>query len=259
MSQRELAAAAGMTQSAVARAERGSGSHENMERLLEAVGIEIALREPPVAEPSGQDVAHRAGIAALRRLFVRHGFRVATEQLIVEGRFRGWIDLMALDEEAARLVLVEFKSSVDDLGGTERQVERYARGVLGPARALGWRPKEIVVALVVLATDEADLFVTANRVELAASFPSRGRAAVRAMLDRGPIEGRILLAFDPFGRGRRALMAFRVDGRRRPLPFARASDVRRAIDERRRLRTPSRWGASAARPTGRSPGHCPAD
>jgi transcriptional regulator with XRE-family HTH domain len=234
-SQRRLAVEAGVSQSTVARAEQGvGGSVEALERLLRAAGARARIHEPPAAEPRRSDLLHRVGVGTLRRLFTRAGMQVATEQPVVDGGIRGWIDLLAFDESISRVVLVEFKSELLDLGGTVRQVERYARSVLQPARALGWRPKEIVVALVVLATEDADAFVATNRAELADAFPARGRAAARAMLDGGPIGGRALVALDPLRVGRHALTSFRVDGRRQPFRFVYPSDARRHLEERDR-------------------------
>ena len=209
---------------------------------MRVAGVQANLHEPPIEARDGSDVVHRTGLRALRRLLEREGRVVATEQPVAEGSFTGWIDLLGFDEAIARLLVTEFKSELHDLGATERQVERYARAALVPARAHGWRPREIVVALVVLATREADAFVWSNRAELAAAFPMRGRTATRAILDRGPIEGRALLALDPLRVGRRQLTSFRVDGRRRPFGLERASDLRRLLEERRRPR-----GRSGAR------------
>jgi transcriptional regulator with XRE-family HTH domain len=245
-SQRRLAAETRVSQTAVALAERGEGgSVEVLEHLLRAVGARAIVQEPTVVDPSGSvgtvasggsDLLHRTGVGTMRRLFERAGMAVATEQPIVDGQLRSWIDVLAYQESIARLVVTEMKSELRDLGGTQRQVERYARSALQPARALGWRPKEIVVALVVLATEDADAFVSANRAELAAAFPMRGRAAVSAMLDGGPLQGRALLALDPFRVGRHALTSLRVDGRRQPFQFVHPWELRRAIEERDRHR-----------------------
>lgn len=237
LSQRDLAGAIGVSQATVARAERADAcSIEKLGHLLRAVDVRVILREAETAAATRGDVVHRAGVRTLRRLFVRAGMEVATEQPIVDGTLRSWIDLLAYDDRTARLVVTEFKSEIRDLGATERQVERYARSTLQPARALGWRPRELVVALVVLATEDADAFVATNRAALAAAFPSRGRAGARAMLDGGPIRGRVLMALDPMRVGRHALTSFRVDGRRRPFLFVHAQDVRHALEEQSQRR-----------------------
>jgi transcriptional regulator with XRE-family HTH domain len=249
--QRDLARVAGVSQSAVARAERDAGvSVDVLERLLRATEASVTVRTP-VAEADGRgDLIHRIGLRVLRRLYVRSQMSVATEQAVTDGSIRGWIDLLAYGPERARLEIVEFKSEISDLGATERQIERYARNALEPARALGWRVREIVVVLVVLATETADAFVAANRAELAAAFPVRGRAAVRMMLDGAPITGRAILALDPWRPGRTALASFRVDGRRRPFRFVRTADARRFADERSQILVRGR----AQRPRGKAAG-----
>ena len=45
------------------------------------------------------------------------------------------------DPATGRLIVVEFKSELRDLGGLQRQLERYARSCLEAARARDWRPK----------------------------------------------------------------------------------------------------------------------
>jgi transcriptional regulator with XRE-family HTH domain len=234
--QRRLAAEARVSQSAVARAEAGrGGSIEAIARLLRAVGGSVQVR-PAIAMGSGSssDLLHRVGVACLRRLLIRSAMPTATEQPVVDGRIRGWIDLLGFDSRCERLHVIEFKSELGDLGEVRRQIEFYARTCLGAAHALGWRPREMLVSLVALATEDSDLFVRANRADLSAAFQIRGRDAVRALLDGGPMTGRALLALDPLRSGRRALTSFLVDGRKRPFDHMHASDVRRTLELRRR-------------------------
>jgi transcriptional regulator with XRE-family HTH domain len=234
--QRRLAVEAGVSQSAVARAECGrGGSIEAIARLLRAVGGSVQVR-PAIAMGSqgSSDLVHRAGVACLGRLLARSGMPIATEQPVGDGRIRGWIDLLGFDSRCERLHVIEFKSELGDLGEVRRQIEFYARTCIGAAHALGWRPKEILVSLVALATEDSDLFVRANRADLSSAFQMRGHDAVRALLDGGPMTGRALLALDPLRSGRRALTSFLVDGRKRPFDHVHASDVRRTLDLRRR-------------------------
>jgi hypothetical protein len=172
-------------------------------------------------------------VAVLRSLFERSRCSIATEQAVADGSARGWIDLLAFAPQHARLLVIEVKSEVRDLGAAQRQVDLYARCATQPARAQGWHPKEVLVVLALLATEEADAFVTANRAELAATFPLRGRRAAEAMFDGGPLGGRALIAIDPLRIGRHAITSFRVDGRRTPFAFRTAADVRRVFDDNR--------------------------
>ncbi len=229
LTQRQLAAEAGVSQSAVGAVERGhGGTLEIIERIahaLDAVPVLVLRGRPVLGRPDPSDAAHSLTVATMRRLFARAGLATATEQPVSDGRVRGWIDLLAFDEQAGRLIVDETKSSLADMGALERQVELYARLALQPARALGWHPHEILVVVTVLATAEADAFVSAHRAELATEFPVRGREAVRALLDRGPIRGRALVAVDPTRPGRQALTSFHADGRKRAFSFETPRDV----------------------------------
>ena len=86
--------------------------------------------------------------------------------------------------------------------------------------------------LVVLATREADEIIAASRADLAASFPMRGQALVRAILDGGPLTGRGLLCFNPFATGRRALTSFAIDGRRTPAAVCDYADAAERLRRR---------------------------
>jgi hypothetical protein len=137
---------------------------------------------------------------------------------VIDGQWRGRIDLLGFDATVRRLVVVEVKTELLDAGGLERQVDRYACLCLDVARRRGWRVAEVSVAVLVLATAEADAFLLANREVMAGAFPVRGRAAIDCLLERKPLSGRILLMLDPCRRGRRAIGRSRADGRRTPAP-----------------------------------------
>ncbi len=232
--QRRLAAEADVSQTAAAKAWTGQGgSVEVLQRLLAAIDARVSITPGElIGGLTGQDIIHRTCVRTLRRILERAGLRTAVEVPVVDGSQRGFIDLLAFDDAIGRLIVIEFKSELRDHGAIQRQLERYARSCIEPARTLGWRPKEILVVLVALATDEADAFVAANRVELARTLPARGKSAIESILDHGPIAGRALLAMDPARPGRAALTSFRVDGRRRPFRLAHAWELRRELDER---------------------------
>lgn len=212
-----------MPQSVVSAVEAGEGALvETLERLCRALGGELRLepRLPFAGEVGRQaDLGHARCVGAARRLLEAAGFACATEQQVVEGPWRGSIDLVAFDEVARRLVLVEVKTELRDAGALERQVERYAHLCLDVSRRQGWKAREIAVVVLVLATSEVDAFLVANRDVMAGAFPVRGREAIACLLDRGPVRGRALLMLDPRRRGRRALGRTRADGRRTPAPY----------------------------------------
>jgi hypothetical protein len=203
--------------------EAGDGALvESLERVCGALDGELRLeaRLPFAGSgPRQTDLGHARCIGAVRRLLEASGYTCATEQVVVDGPWRGFVDLLGFDAIAHRLVLVEIKTELRDAGALERQVERYASRCLDVARRLGWRVQELAVVVLVLATADADAFLIANREAMAGAFPVRGREGVGCVLDRGTIRGRVLLMLDPLRRGRRALGRARVDGRRTAAPY----------------------------------------
>jgi transcriptional regulator with XRE-family HTH domain len=234
--QQQVADAAGLSKSLVCDLELGhvGVSLDSVDRVAIAMGCrpEIVLRGPvllgrPGGERSTGDLAHARIVGATRRILVRAGFECLVEQEIAAGNTRGWIDLIAYDPTHRRLIVIECKTQLRDLGGLDRQVETYARSCLQVAAAHGWQPIEIVVVVVVLATAENDAVILANRDLLGSRYPMRGRAGVAALLDNGPIGGRGVLLIDPARRGRAAFLTSRADGRRTEAPYRDYADFMR--------------------------------
>lgn len=211
-----------MSQSVVSAIEAGSGSAAaTIQRVCHALGGELRLEAvlPHGGEgPRQADAGHARCVDAVRRLLLAAGHECRTEQPIVDGHWRGSIDVVGFDRARSRLVVIEVKSELRDMGGLERQVARYARGCIGVARQEGWRVREVVIGVIVLATTFNDAFLVANRGTMAGAFPVRGREAIRCLLDGMPARGRILLMVDPLRRGRRALLRSMADGRALPAP-----------------------------------------
>ena len=223
-SQAELAERSALSQSAVAAIERGrDGRIETLERICAGLGGELVLdaRLPFAGNgPRQVDPGHARSVGSVRRLLETAGHICATEQEILDGPWRGWIDLIGYDATRGRLVIVEVKTELQDAGALDRQVGRYVRLCLDVARRQGWSVVEIAVIVLVLASASNDAFLIANRQVLGAAFPVRGRQAVSCLLDRGPIRARMLLMIDPRRRGRRALLRSAADGRRTAAPYA---------------------------------------
>ena len=221
--QEELGRRAELPQSVVAAVESGAGARvESLERICRALDGQLVLdaRLPFSGNPVRQvDVAHARCVGSVRRLLEVAGHVCVTEQEIVEGPWRGWIDLVAYDAVRRRIVISEIKTELRDAGALERQVERYVRSCLGVARERGWVVEEIVVVVVVLATAANDAFLIANRHVMKGAFPVRGRVAVATLLDGAPAPGRMLVMLDPRRRGRRAILRSTADGRRTAAPY----------------------------------------
>ena len=175
MTQAQLGASAGVTQSVIASIEAGAGGRiETLESICSALGGELALdlRLPYAGDgPRQVDRAHARCVGCMRRLLERAGHVCVTEQLIVDGPWRGWIDLVAYDAVRRRIVIAEVKTELRDAGALERQVERYVRSSLVVARERGWVVEEIVVVVMVLATAVNDAFLVANRHVLKGCVP----------------------------------------------------------------------------------------
>ena len=221
--QEELGRRAKVAQSVVAAVEAGAGTRvESLELICRALGGQLVLdaRLPFSGDPVRQvDFAHARCVGSLRRLLEVAGHVCVTEQEIVDGPWRGWIDLVAYDAVRRRIVIGEIKTELRDAGALERQVERYVRSCLAVARERGWVVEEIVVVVVVLATAANDAFLVANRQVMKGAFPMRGRAATAALLDRAPAPGRMLVMLDPRRRGRRAILRSAADGRQTAAPY----------------------------------------
>jgi hypothetical protein len=142
---------------------------------------------------------------------------------------RGWIDLLAFEAATATLVIVEVKGRLQDLGGLERQVGWYERHAVDAARRLGWRPKGIVVWLVVLASDEADRVILANRDLFTQAFPGGATEMLAALGGAVPAVRRSVALIDPASRRKDWLIRTRLDGRRTPAPYRDYADAARRL------------------------------
>ncbi len=233
-SQQELGERSRVSQSAIWAVETGAGARiDTLERICKAFGGELSLeaRLPYAGEAAPQsDRGHARCVGSTRRLLEVAGYVCATEQEVLDGPWRGWIDLVAYSSTLRRLVVVEIKTELQDAGALDRQVGRYVRLCLSVARRHGWVVTEIAVIVVVLATAANDAFLIANRQTLDASFPVRGRGAMSCVLDGGPVRGRMLVAIDPRRRGKRSLLRSAADGRRTAAPYRDYRDFVTALD-----------------------------
>ncbi len=237
-SQAVLGISAGLSQSLISDIEAG-GVGASIESLASVAGaldaeLSIDLRPPRVVGRADQrDPAHARCVAACRGVFERAGLDCAVEREIVDGRMRGWIDLLGYSRTSRRLVLAEIKTEIRDVGGPERQVGAYVRACVGAVRDLGWQPKEIVVVVALLATAANDAAVLANRQAFAQAFPMRGAALAAALLEGGPVAGWGLTMVDPRRRGAQMIQGLRVDGRRSDAPYRDYADFMRVGYPRR--------------------------
>lgn len=194
------------------------------ERIGAALGLAVGLDlRPPVflSERSRSDGLHAWCVGYVARRLRALGFQVAIEVPVADGRYRGWIDVLALDPVTGLLVAIEVKSWLGDIGGAIRQVDWYTGNASRAAAARGWKPTGVAVALVVLATGENDKLVREHDVLLRPAFPVRGGLPTRA-------GEQALALIDPARRRGRWLLRPTIDGRRTTPPYLDLADARRS-------------------------------
>jgi hypothetical protein len=159
----------------------------------------------------------------------REGYAVATEVEVGDGRWRGWIDILAIHPSTGLMVVVEVKTEIHDIGAEQRRLAAYEREAWTSARRLGWAPRRRVTALLVLRTDDTDRTTTANRRLLQLAFPGTA-SDLDGWLRRpaeAPRNGRAIAAFDPRSRRPGWLLTPGVDRRRTPPRYRDYADFMR--------------------------------
>lgn len=236
MSQQALARKVGVARSYIAAIELGHANPtlDIVVRIATALGYELdlQLRAPVIIGDRRQrDLVHaRCSGHVDRRLRVA-GFETAREVPIVEGRWRGWIDLLAFDRRTSTLLVIEIKTVIDDIGAIERQVGWYERVARRVAREHGWIPRRVITWLLVLATEQNEASLAQNREVLDRVFPVRGSVMEGLLTDpRSPWPGgRGLATVDPARHRRRWLIRPRIDGGRMAPRYADYPDAARLL------------------------------
>lgn len=225
LSLESVAAVAGITASYLARIERGSVNPtlDTVDRIAEALGLQLFLDiRPPVflGTPPQRDIVHARCSSYVDRRLRAEGWSTAREVALVDGRYRGWIDLLAFDPTTGTLLLIEIKTRVDDVGALERQLGWYEQSAPDLARERGWSARAIRSVVLLLASEEVERTLHANRDVLSLAFPLRDD-----VLHTTEAIGRGLALVDPRRRRRDWLMRSRVDGRRSVAPYRDYADA----------------------------------
>src|SRR5262245_50770367 len=177
LTQTAVANALGIARSHYSAIEAGSSnvSVALLDRVAEALGLRLEVAGVPlvvVTAPIIRDALHARCSAYVQRRLESAGWTVLREVEISDGRLRGWIDLLAFDPATSALLLIEVKTSIDDIGGIERQVGWYSR-MVGSVIPAEWKPAAAASWLLVLATAEADQAIGAHREVFDRAFPVR--------------------------------------------------------------------------------------
>lgn len=236
LSQDEIAIRAGVTRSYLAKIERGEGNPtiDVVVALAEALGLDIELvaRGPIfLGSRTRQDRVHALCSGHVERRLRGAGWSTQHEVEIIDGRYRGWIDILAFDPRTSTLLIIEIKTRLDDIGAIERQVGWYERVAHKTATRYGWEPRRVETWLLVLSTEEAENWIREQRAVLGRSFPARASAMTEVSEGRARAgnEARGLAVINPASHGRRWLIRARVDGRRSPSPYRDYADAAKVL------------------------------
>jgi len=182
--QRDLGAAAGVSQQAVSRIERGRVERvavERLERVAAALDARLVVR---LAWRGGEldrlmDERHAALVEAAVARLTRFGWDSAVEVSYSEFGERGSIDILGWFAVRRVLLVIEVKSTLTSLEETNRRHDQKVRLAGRTARKrFGWQP--LVVARVLVLPDEATARRrVARHVQTFGSLlPTRGRAVI---------------------------------------------------------------------------------
>lgn len=226
-SERELAGRLGTNQAAIQRLEAGRQGHLDVmlaTAALDMLGIRLSIDANPagLASRSEQrDLVHARCVGYVARHLVKRGWEVRMEVEIGEGRYRGWIDILAYRPSDRALLVIEVKTELDDVGRILRSLGWYVRSSRDAARAVGWRPVRIVPALMVLATRETDARIAANADLVRNGLPGSATTLGTWIDDpsKAPPKPSVALV-DPRSRRRAWLRRTRSDGGRAAAPYA---------------------------------------
>ena len=232
--QRALSRRSGVAQSRISLIERRLASDirvSEIEALCAALSIEyrVDFRTPDViARPA--DLVHGRCSAHVCRRLGAMSWRTAREVEVATGRIHGWIDVLAFDERTGTMLVVEIKTEVADVGAIERTIGWYERSAWTAARALGWRPRQVTSALLVLHTEVNDTAIGASRAAFQSTF-SGNATDLRSVLERSMIaRGRYLAMIDPASTRRRWLRPSWLEPSRLRAPYRDYLDAVRVLD-----------------------------
>lgn len=238
-SQQDLADALGIHRGHLANIEAGRTniSVDLMDRIANTLGqrLELIVHPPRlISVRRAHDSVHAWCSGYTSRRLSGAGWLIAREVDVSAGGIRGWIDILAFDPRSGALVIVEIKTRLDDLGGAERQLGWYERNAIGAANRLGWRPRRVVVWLIVLASDEVDRSLVTNRDAIGQAFAGRAPEMLATLAGSEPTARRGIAMIDPASRRIQWLIRTRLDGRRSAAPYRDYGDAVQRIPRRQR-------------------------
>jgi transcriptional regulator with XRE-family HTH domain len=225
----DLGRSAGVSQSLIARLERGAADGmtvRSLERIASAVGARLSVRLDFNGEALDRllDADHASVVEQVMARLRGEGWTCATEVTFSIDGERGSVDVMALWPDLALVLVIEVKTVVPDLQATLATLDRKAR--LGPriARQLGWNVTA-TGRLLVFADERTSRRRVATHAEtFAAALPDRGfdlRRSLHSPDPRRPPHGLWFLPRSTEATGRHRIRSQGAGVRAEPAPARR--------------------------------------
>jgi transcriptional regulator with XRE-family HTH domain len=188
--QEDLAAAAGVSPTMVARVERGDATVQL--RKLDAVAAAVGARTDLRLQFNGEaldrllDAGHAALVDIVAGMLRHLGWEVVVEATFWIRGERGSIDLLAWQPGTRIVLVIEVKSVVPDLQAMLSAVDRKVRLARDIARERGWNPVAVGALLVVGEDRTARRRVATHAATFDQAFPTRAVGVRRWLASPDP-------------------------------------------------------------------------
>jgi transcriptional regulator with XRE-family HTH domain len=188
--QEDLAKRAGVSQSVVARIERGAAATitpTRLERVLAPLGARLIIRVDWQGEAADRllDAEHAQLVEQVLGLLRGAGWLAVPEVTFAIRGDRGSVDILAWHESSATILVIEVKSVVPDIQGTLTPFDRKIRLAAEIGRERGWQPRRVATILVIKDTRTARRRFTEHAATFDARLPQRSVAARRFITNPG--------------------------------------------------------------------------
>jgi transcriptional regulator with XRE-family HTH domain len=178
--QRDVAAAAGVSDVLVSRIERGQASRVALHTIRRIVGV-LEIEVSLVARWRGGELErlqarrHSALAEAVIARLSAFGWEVRPEVSFSIFGERGVIDVLAWHPATQTLLVIELKTEIVNVGELLGALDRKARLAPRISADLAWRPATLALALIVADSSTNRRHVRAHARTLRAMLPADGR------------------------------------------------------------------------------------
>jgi transcriptional regulator with XRE-family HTH domain len=184
----DLAARANVSQSLVARIERGSAGRvriDTLARVVAALDARMLVRVDWQGEAADRllDAGHAALVEQVIGILQAAGWDAIPEVTFAIDGERGSVDILAWHPATATVLVVEIKTVVPDVQGLLAPFDRKVRRAEILAAARGWRPAKVAALLVIAESRTSRRRVEAHASTFASRFP-HGAIQARRFIQR---------------------------------------------------------------------------